>query len=75
MGRLTAPEEFAAAILEVVPDARVRVDTPANTNVSLADMGHASDLSLAREVLDWAPRFTMAEAVRDMADWLRQRHA
>jgi len=35
------------------------------------DMGHASDLSLARETLGYAPRFGIEEAVRDMVGWFR----
>ena len=71
MGRLTQPEDFAAALKAVVPGARVRVDQPQGAGASLMNMQHGSDLTLAREVLGFTPRFQMEAAVRDMVDWLR----
>lgn len=71
MGRLTTPQEFAAAITGAIPGARVKVETPAEKNVSLQNMLRHSDLSLAKAALGWAPRYDMAESVRDMAAWCR----
>ena len=71
MGTVTTPEAFAAALRAVVPGARVRIETPASVGASVMAMGHASDLSLARETLGYAPRFGIEEAVRDMVGWFR----
>jgi nucleoside-diphosphate-sugar epimerase len=73
MGRLTTPAEFAAAITAAVPGARVRIETPADANVSLQNMQRHSDLRLARSALGYVPRYDMAEAVRDMVAWYRGR--
>ena len=71
MGGVTPPQAFAAAITAVLPGARVRIETPAAAGASLMDMGHGSDLTLAREVLGYAPRFAITDAVRDMVEWFR----
>ena len=71
MGRVTAPAEFARALTEAVPGAKVRIAEPAGTGASLMDMSHASDLATARQVLGYEPRFGIAEAVRDMIAWYR----
>lgn len=71
MGRLVTAEELAAAIREVVPGARTRIETPPAAAVSMPNMRRVSDLSLAKAVLGFTPRYGLTEAVRDMAEWLR----
>jgi nucleoside-diphosphate-sugar epimerase len=74
MGGLTTPDEMAAAIREVIPSARIRIERPSGAGVSLQNMHRISDLTLAREVLGYTPRFGLVDAVRDMAEWLKGRN-
>lgn len=71
MGRLVTADELAGAIREVVPGARTRIETPSAAAVAMPNMRRVSDLSLAKSVLGYTPRFGLNEAVRDMADWLK----
>lgn len=71
MGRLVTAEELAAAIREVIPGARTRIETPPATAVSMPHMRRVSDLSLAKSALGFTPKFGLHEAVRDMAEWLK----
>jgi nucleoside-diphosphate-sugar epimerase len=71
MGEVTKPEAFAAALRAAVPGARVKIAEPSPGNVSLMDMRHTGDLSLARDVLGYTPHFGIGEAVRDMVAWYR----
>jgi nucleoside-diphosphate-sugar epimerase len=71
MGKLTTPEDFAASLAAAIPGARVRIETPADRNVSLQNMLRASDLRLAKASFGYVPRFDMAAAVADMVTWCR----
>ncbi|HXQ50970.1 MAG TPA: NAD(P)-dependent oxidoreductase [Stellaceae bacterium] len=71
MGSVTSPQEFARALKDAVPGAKIRIADPPGAGVSLMDMRHTSDLTLARDVLGYAPRFGIDEAVRDMVAWCR----
>jgi nucleoside-diphosphate-sugar epimerase len=71
MGEVTKPEAFAAALRTAVPGAKVKIADPPPGNVSLMDMRHTGDLALARDVLGYAPRFGIEDAVRDMVAWYR----
>jgi nucleoside-diphosphate-sugar epimerase len=71
MGEVTSPDAFAAALKTVVPGARVRIDLPPGTGASLMNMDHGSDLSLARDVLGYQPRYGIEASVRDMVEWFR----
>jgi nucleoside-diphosphate-sugar epimerase len=73
MGVLLTAEDLAAAFSAVFPAARIRIETPAASAVALPDMGSASDPSLARSVLGYAPRFGAVEALRDFAAWEKAR--
>lgn len=73
MGRLVTPDELAAAIRQVIPQARLRIEAPSGTGVSLQNMHRTSDLSLARAALGYTPRYGLVEAVRDMVEWLKSR--
>lgn len=74
MGRVCQPEEMAAALKAVLPAARVRIETPPATAVALVQ-SRPGDLTLAREVLGFAPRYDIPAAIKDMAEWLRRRNA
>jgi UDP-glucuronate 4-epimerase len=71
MGRLTTPEDFAAAITTAIPGARVRIETPTDKNISLQTMLRASNLRRAKEAFGYVPRYDMTESVRDMVAWCR----
>jgi nucleoside-diphosphate-sugar epimerase len=71
MGRVTTPEELAAALKTAVPGARVRIETPAAAAVSAPQMHHASDLTLARSVIGYQPEYDMPKAIRDLVEWFK----
>jgi UDP-glucuronate 4-epimerase len=71
MGRLTPPEDFAAAITAIIPGATVRIETPADKDVSLPNMLRPSDLRLAKDAFGYVPRYDMTESVHDMVAWCR----
>jgi nucleoside-diphosphate-sugar epimerase len=73
MGALLTAEALAAAFGTVFPSARIRIETPPAAAVALPDMRSASDLSLAKSVLGYAPRFGIVDALRDFAAWMRER--
>jgi nucleoside-diphosphate-sugar epimerase len=75
MAALTSPEDFAAALQAAVPGARVRIETPTGTAVSMPNMRGVSDLSLARKYLGFTPQFDMAAGLKDLAGWMRGRNA
>jgi len=74
MGRLYTGEEMASAVREVIPGARIRVETPPGTAVSVQPMAGAVDLSRSRAELGYKPAFDMATAVRDYVEWYRTRN-
>jgi nucleoside-diphosphate-sugar epimerase len=73
MGVLLTAEDLAAAFGIVFPGARIRIETPPAAAVALPNMRSASDLSLARSVLGYVPRFGVVEALRDFATWMKMR--
>ena len=73
MGRLYTGEEMAAAVREVIPAARIRVETPPGTAVSVQPMAGAVDLFRSRAELGYEPAYDMAAAVRDYVAWFRAR--
>ncbi|MGH7003077.1 MAG: NAD-dependent epimerase/dehydratase family protein [Alphaproteobacteria bacterium] len=73
MGSLSSPEDTAKALQSVVPGAKVRIETPKAAAVSLPDMKRVSDLSVAKRVLGFAPKFRLADGIRDLAEWLKAR--
>ena len=75
MGCQVSPQEFAEAISEVFPKATVRIAEPAEGPSVIPDTHLASDISLAREVLGYTPKFGMVDAVREMAAWLESRES
>ena len=73
MGYVCTPEELADAIRAAVPGAKVRIEMPAQGAVALPQMLAGSDLTLARDVLGFTPKFRMREAVADLTQWIRAR--
>ena len=73
MGVLCSAQEFADALIQVIPGARVRIAGPAAGPSPIPDTHLASQLALAREVLGYTPAFDLVAAVRDMVDWLSSR--
>ena len=74
MGCLNGPDELAAALRSVFPDARTRLaQADAGASPALQPNTYASDLAAAKANLGYAPRYQMPEAVRDMAEWLKSK--
>lgn len=71
MGRVTTPDELAAALKAAAPGARVRIETPAAAAVSAPQMHHASDLSLAKSAIGYQPEYDMPKAIRDLVEWFK----
>ncbi|OGA85823.1 MAG: hypothetical protein A3G27_14315 [Betaproteobacteria bacterium RIFCSPLOWO2_12_FULL_66_14] len=74
MGRLTSPQDLAAALIAAVPGARYRIEKPA-AGPTLQGMSGTSNLSLARELLGFVPEYQMGDAVRDTVAWFRGRRS
>lgn len=72
MGAVTQPGEMASAIGAVVPGAKVKFDAPASARVALTNRAHHADLSRAKKHLGWEPQFKLQDAVKDLAEWMRQ---
>jgi nucleoside-diphosphate-sugar epimerase len=74
MAALTTPEDLANGIKAVVPGARVRIETPAATAVSLPNMRGVSDQKTAKSILGYAPKYAMVDGLRDQAEWMKTHH-
>jgi nucleoside-diphosphate-sugar epimerase len=72
MGCLTTPEELAAAVKSVLPNAKLRIARAADGTPALQNMTRASSLKRSREILGYEPRYPMSAAVRDMVAWVRK---
>ena len=70
MGALTSPEDLVLAVKAVFPQARLRIDKPADGSPALSHMTRHSSLKRAKDVLGYQPRFPMTAAVRDLAEYL-----
>jgi nucleoside-diphosphate-sugar epimerase len=66
MGRLVTPQDMCDALVAAIPGAKVRLENPAGTAVSLQQMMRRSDPTLARDVLGYEPEFDIFGAVADM---------
>jgi nucleoside-diphosphate-sugar epimerase len=67
MGAVSQPEDMRDALKAAMPGARVRIEAPSAAMSVLPDMKRPSDLSLAKEVLGYAPSFDLQASVRDLA--------
>jgi nucleoside-diphosphate-sugar epimerase len=72
MGRVCEADELAAALTAVIPAAKVRIES-APGGVAAPQMRHGSDLTLAGETLGYRPEYQMADAVRDLAAFFRDK--
>ena len=70
MGTLTTPEDLAAAVKAVFPQAKLRIAKPADGTPALSNMTRPASLRRAKEILGYAPRFPITAAVRDLAEYL-----
>ena len=73
MGSLSSPSDMVKALQAAVPGAKVRIETPAAAAVSLPDMKAVSDLSTAKSVLGFAPKFDLVVGVKDLTEWMKAR--
>ncbi len=71
MGKLTSPDELSEAVKAVIPKARLRIDEPADGTPALSSMTRAASLRRSKEILGYQPRYRMADAVKDMVEFLR----
>ena len=71
MGRVYSAEQMIDAVKRVIPGARIRVETPPGTEISVTEMEHPTDLSRSRAELGYAPKYDMEAAVRDYVEWYR----
>ncbi len=74
MGRVYSSQETVDALRHVIPEARVRIETPPGTAVSVLNMERPTDVSRAREQLGYVPKYDMANAIRDYVEWYRSRN-
>jgi nucleoside-diphosphate-sugar epimerase len=72
MGAMTTPAEMAEAIQAVAPGAKVKFEAPASAAVSLANRDSHADLSRSKKHLGFEPQFRLRDAVKDLAEWIRQ---
>lgn len=73
-GRMTAPEELAGALRAAIPGARVKIGAASRQDkLGLPAHSRASSLEHTRAALGFTPRYGVAEAARDAADWFRTR--
>jgi len=72
MGSLTTPGEMASAMQTVVPGAKLKFDRPAGIGVGLLNHSSRADLSRAKRHLGYEPQFTLQDALKDLADWMRR---
>jgi nucleoside-diphosphate-sugar epimerase len=70
MGTLTSPQDMTLAVKAVFPQARLRVERPADGSPALSNMTRPSSLRRSKEVLGYSPRFPIDAAVRDLAQYL-----
>ena len=72
MGTLVTAAEFADALSEVIPGARVRIEDPQEGGMDLPDTHIASDIGLARKALGFEPEYGIVDSIRDLAEWLKR---
>lgn len=73
MGSLSSPSDMAKALQAAVPGAKVRIETPTAAAVSLPDMKAVSDLTTAKSVLGFTPKFGLVAGVKDLTEWMKAR--
>lgn len=68
MGRVIGPEDLAAAVKEVFPGVDVRLPAPDPT---APQPRPPASIALAGKLLSYKPRYQVADALRDYAEWWR----
>ena len=71
MGTLSTPQQTADAFRALIPGARVRIETPAATAVSMPQMTGVGDMTLSQSVLGYAPQYDLIGGLRDLMHWLK----
>ena len=71
MGKLTTADELSNAVKAVIPDAKLRIEKPADGTPALSSMTRAASLRRSKEILGYQPRYRMPDAVKDMVEFLR----
>ncbi len=71
MKQPTSPDEFVQALREIVPGAKVRIETPKASAVSLPNMRRSSDPTISRQTLGYEPQFDILGALKDMHAWMK----
>jgi len=71
MGKLTTADELSNAVKAVIPNAKLRIDKPADGTPALSSMTRAASLRRSKEILGYQPRYRMPDAVKDMVEFLR----
>jgi nucleoside-diphosphate-sugar epimerase len=71
MGKLTSPDELSKAVKAMIPDAKLRIDKPADGTPALSSMTRAASLRRSKEILGYQPKYQMPDAVKDMVEFLR----
>ncbi len=72
MSEPTSPDEFADALRAVIPGAKIRIDTPKGTAISLPNMRRRSDPSTAKATIGYEPQFDIRTALADMHEWMKK---
>ena len=73
MGRVSSAQEIIDAVKQVIPEARVRIETPAGTELSVRQTVRPTDLSRSRGELGYVPKYDLTGAIRDYVAWYRAR--
>ncbi len=71
MKQPTPPDEFADALRIVIPGAKIKIETPKASAVSLPNMRRSSDPVIARQTIGYEPQFDVLAALQDMHGWMK----
>ena len=71
MGKLTTADELSNAVRAIIPDAKLRIEKPADGTPALSSMTRAASLRRSKEILGYQPRYGMPDAVKDMVEFLQ----
>ncbi|MSQ50705.1 MAG: NAD(P)-dependent oxidoreductase [Betaproteobacteria bacterium] len=69
MGRATTAEELSAALKEVFPNVKIRLDKPA---VPSSARAKPAEIARAKKILGYEPQFPIVKAMRDYVEWSKK---
>ena len=69
MGRVYTPEDVVAALRQVIPGAKVKIEVPEGTGTSVFDAERPTDISRAITELGYNPKYDLVGAIRDYVEW------